>query len=260
MNDFSPDFDGSTFWKELQSPADSITIDDSAQESSNSKNLGMALRADFKVKAGRSVSEINFGLVWDMPRIKFGQGGKIWTRRYVRFFENPKQETSLAKQLLNHVLSSHKSWAESIAEWQNPILNDPDLPDWFKSALFNEMYFIADGGSQWLEMPEEESDVKLEDSDPRKEFGRFCYLEGHEYRMYNTYDVHFYASFALMGLFPGLQLSLQTDFCQFTSSQDNTVINELYGGKKMLRNRADSVPHDLGDPEEDPYLLVNAYR
>lgn len=34
---------------------------------------------------------------------------------------------------------------------------------------------------------------------------------GQEYRMYNTYDVHFYASFALVMLWPKLELSLQYD-------------------------------------------------
>ena len=34
---------------------------------------------------------------------------------------------------------------------------------------------------------------------------------GQEYRMYNTYDVHFYASFALVMLWPKLALSLQYD-------------------------------------------------
>ena len=34
---------------------------------------------------------------------------------------------------------------------------------------------------------------------------------GHEYRMYNTYDVHFYASYALIMNWPKLQLSLQYD-------------------------------------------------
>ena len=37
------------------------------------------------------------------------------------------------------------------------------------------------------------------------------FSKGHEYRMYNTYDVHFYASFALSLLWPKLQLSLQYD-------------------------------------------------
>lgn len=36
-------------------------------------------------------------------------------------------------------------------------------------------------------------------------------LPGQEYRMYNTYDVHFYASFALAMLWPKLELSLQYD-------------------------------------------------
>lgn len=34
---------------------------------------------------------------------------------------------------------------------------------------------------------------------------------GQEYRMYNTYDVHYYASFALIMLWPKLALSLQYD-------------------------------------------------
>ena len=37
---------------------------------------------------------------------------------------------------------------------------------------------------------------------------------GHEYRMINTYDVHFYASFALIQLWPNLELSIQYDFGQ----------------------------------------------
>ena len=35
---------------------------------------------------------------------------------------------------------------------------------------------------------------------------------GQEYRMFNTYDVHHYSSFALLMLWPKLQLSLQYDF------------------------------------------------
>ena len=38
-----------------------------------------------------------------------------------------------------------------------------------------------------------------------------CFILGHEYRMYNTYDVHFYASWALAMLWPQLQISLQYD-------------------------------------------------
>jgi non-lysosomal glucosylceramidase len=81
------------------------------------------------------------------------------------------------------------------------------LPDWYKSALFNESYFIADGGSIWLDVSD---DTTLPEH--VRKWGRFGYLEGHEYRMVNTYDVHFYASFALIQLFPELELSIQYDF------------------------------------------------
>ena len=38
--------------------------------------------------------------------------------------------------------------------------------------------------------------------------------------MYNTYDVHFYASFALAMLWPKLQLSLQYDIGMVSSDAD----------------------------------------
>ncbi len=43
-------------------------------------------------------------------------------------------------------------------------------------------------------------------------FSHVCFIiPGQEYRMYNTYDVHHYASFALLVLWPNLQLSIQYD-------------------------------------------------
>lgn len=30
------------------------------------------------------------------------------------------------------------------------LLLNSDLPEWYFSALFNELYFIADGGTVWL--------------------------------------------------------------------------------------------------------------
>lgn len=53
--------------------------------------------------------------------------------------------------------------------------------------------------------------------------GQFLYLEGHEYLMYNTYDVHFYASFALLVLWPQLELSLQRDFVTAVAAADPTT-------------------------------------
>lgn len=61
------------------------------------------------------------------------------------------------------------------------------LPSWYKSALFNELYFVADGGTVWTELPEDadvSGGVRTEDrglpAQPAvvKEYGRFAYLEG----------------------------------------------------------------------------------
>ena len=53
--------------------------------------------------------------------------------------------------------------------------------------------------------------------------GKFLYLEGHEYLMYNTYDVHHHAGFALLALWPHLELSIQRDFAAAVSAEDPTV-------------------------------------
>ena len=111
------------------------------------------------------------------------------------------------------------------------MLTDPSLPEWYKSAIFNELYFLADGGTVWLQFDGSDDN----DCDPRREFGRFAYLESHEYRLYNTYDVHFYASFALADLFPGLQLSLQSEYCEATATGIHSQCEFNQGTSKTLK-------------------------
>lgn len=77
--------------------------------------------------------------------------------------------------------------------------------------------------------------------------------------MYNTYDVHFYASHALVSLWPNLQISLQYDFRDCINVEINDQRKHLYDGKSASRKVKNSVPHDLGDPEEEPFALINSY-
>ena len=66
------------------------------------------------------------------------------------------------------------------------------LPSWYKSALFNELYFISDGGTVWLDpMPQPiKNGFKRRHSDSLDlhphllEWGKFAYLEG-EYSTIN---------------------------------------------------------------------------
>jgi non-lysosomal glucosylceramidase len=119
------------------------------------------------------------------------------------------------------------------------------LPSWFKTVLFNELYFIADGGTAWLDV----SDDKDCKHQTVREYGRFAYLEGHEYRMYNTYDVHFNASFALLKLWPKLQLSLQYEFSDTINEESSTQVKFLMDGRVGKQKSKHSLPHDIGEFE-----------
>jgi non-lysosomal glucosylceramidase len=61
-----------------------------------------------------------------------------------------------------------------------PLCGSRNLPAWYKSGLFNELYFVADGGTIWLDVVKEESrntEVKYLPEIVRN-YGRFAYLEG----------------------------------------------------------------------------------
>jgi hypothetical protein len=88
--------------------------------------------------------------------------------------------------------------------------------------------------------------------------GQFIYLEGIEYIMWCTYDVHFYASFALLSLFPKLELSIQRDVAAATLSNNPEKVKYMADGKTGVKKVFGAVPHDLG--QHDPWVEVNAYN
>ncbi|XP_038074179.1 non-lysosomal glucosylceramidase-like [Patiria miniata] len=215
----------------------------------------------------KSRGKMEFVLAWDMPRVHFKSKGHSYLRRYTRWFgHNGKAAT----RLCSHALHSYPQWEEAIESWQRPILDEDTYPAWYKSALFNELYFMSDGGTVWLELQEDQSnggttcsngvqDRPCKMTELRKDMGLFAYLEGHEYRMFNTYDVHFYASFALAMLWPRIEISLQ----DFIGSCVNVIDDESYyqiaNGRLATRKQADCIPHDIGDPEEEPWKRINGY-
>ena len=88
--------------------------------------------------------------------------------------------------------------------------------------------------------------------------GRFLYLEGVEYIMWCTYDVHFYASFALLELFPRIELNIQRDFAKAILCEDGRKVKFLAEGNWGIRKVRGAVPHDLGT--HDPWREMNAYN
>ncbi|KAI4338294.1 hypothetical protein L6164_016636 [Bauhinia variegata] len=99
-------------------------------------------------------------------------------------------------------------------------------------------------------------DRRYDDDD--NDVGRFLYLEGLEYIMWCTYDVHFYASFALLELFPKIELNIQREFAQAVLCEDGRRVKFLAEGNSGIRKVRGAIPHDLGT--HDPWSEMNAYN
>ncbi|XP_011497450.1 PREDICTED: non-lysosomal glucosylceramidase [Ceratosolen solmsi marchali] len=256
MLNFDPRGDGAILWQKLQNDGKLYEHKEPRASSKSKKSIATAVCANTLVKSGSS-GTLEFSVVWDMPKIHFHNKNTNYSRYYTKYFSpSDGSKVSVAPEIARYALSHYENWEQEIQRWQKPVLEDADLPDWYKSALFNELYFVADGGSIWLRINETD---KLQPDDPRIEYGRFAYLEGHEYRMYNTYDVHFYAAFALAQLWPNLEACIQYEFRDSVHAENQQRLQTLYDGARIQRKFKESVPHDIGDPGEEPFNMINAY-
>jgi non-lysosomal glucosylceramidase len=242
---FTTSGDGSDLWQDFTTDG-MLDEDGDDAVSASGETIGAALAAKVKLKPG-AAKEIVFSLAWDMPRVHTGMG-RTFHRRYTAFYGASRD---CAPIMARDALLQSGEWERKIAAWQNPILRDAGLPDWFKSALFNELYYLVEGGVIWAHPAEEQV---LADS-----MGYFGYLEGHEYRMVNTYDVHFYSSIALAMLFPKIELSLQRVFAGTVDISIPQVRRTMLDNALRPRKIRGAIPHDLGWPQEDPFFLVNGY-
>ncbi|XP_053405634.1 non-lysosomal glucosylceramidase-like [Mercenaria mercenaria] len=245
---FDPHGSGAEVWNELHSNGKLDSKEGSSEKTRKGKEIGAAVSTMCSLPGG-ATKTLEFSLVWDMPVVIFRSKEVQYARRYARWFGKSRDQ---APQMSSYCLQNYSMWEDKIQAWQNPILNCSAIPAWYKSFLLNELYYVAD-------------DAEIGDGDSEvhsivKEYGKFAYLEGHEYRMYNTYDVHFYASFALIMLWPKLQLSLQYDLGKAVISEDQERMKFCMGGSVGHRKVLNTVPHDMGDPEDEPWVRVNSYN
>jgi non-lysosomal glucosylceramidase len=246
IGQFAVDKSGKPVWDDFS--ADGLLTDSAAGPSAAGQLTAGALAVKVTLQPGATVI-IPFTLAWDYPVTTFDKGTS-WYKRYVRYFdESGKNGIKLASAALD----SRKIWEEAIIAWQQPILDDPERPLWYKTALFNELYYLVDGGTVW-ETGQPGKGVS------RQGTGHFAWLETYDYLYYNTFDVHFYASWALALLWPDLQKSLIRDFVASVPVADKAMVTIGATGQTAPRKTAGAVPHDLGSPAEDPWLRYNTYN
>ncbi|CAB3410742.1 unnamed protein product [Caenorhabditis bovis] len=253
---FDPSKSGRAFWTTLEQTGNVPHYDSECCQ--NSREMAVGVCNKFELAPGKRKT-VDYALSWDMPKVNFGSLQRSYQRRYTKFFRS----VDAADALCVRALRRFAIWEQKIDEWQSPIIGHPKLPDWYKAALFNELYFITDGGTVWFEFDDSWSQRETHLSEYTKKLmkatGRFGYLESWEYRMVNTYDVHFYASYALAELWPNLELAVQAEFTdQVYHSIEKPIRFHMEGDVANLKT-ASRVPHDLGNPADEPWLATNAY-
>lgn len=204
------------------------------------EQIAAAIAIRFTVRPGRT-RKIPFILAWDLPITEFAGGVKYY-RRYTDFFGRTGNN---AWTVVRTALKHGDLWRERIEEWHSPILKREDLPDWFKMALFNELYLLADGGTLWTAATE---------NDP---VGQFGVLECMDYRWYESLDVRLYGSFALAMLWSRLDKAVLEAFARAIPSGDDTPRIIGYNRATAIRKAAGATPHDLGAPNEHPWEKTN---
>ncbi len=243
---WNPDGNGCELWDSFAKTGWLTNFEDAGI--STEQQIGGAIALRFTLAPGET-QQIPFALSWDLPVTEFAEGKQAY-RRYTDFFD---REGRNAWAIAKTALANFTDWQAKIQAWQQPIL-DQNLPDWFKMALFNELYDLASGGTLW-------SAATV--ADP---VGQFGVLECIDYRWYESLDVRLYGGFATLLLWPELEKSVIRAFARAipTENPKPRIIGYYYtigenGEKDYMapRKRKGATPHDLGAPNENPWLATN---
>ncbi|MBN3951540.1 MAG: bile acid beta-glucosidase [Nostoc sp. NMS7] len=242
---WNPEGTGEEIWQSFAKDGSLPNYLDTTPTTENTQ-LGAALVIRFTLQPGETL-EIPFVVAWDLPITEFAAGVNYY-RRYTDFFNKSGNN---AWAIASTALQEYQSWQSQIQSWQKPILDREDLPNWFKMALFNELYDLTSGGTLWSAASE---------LDP---IGQFAVLECLDYRWYESLDVRLYGSFALLMLFPELEKSVMRAFARAIPEGDDTprIIGYYMTIKAespiAVRKVAGATPHDLGAPNEHVWEKTN---
>ncbi|MFP4081381.1 MAG: GH116 family glycosyl hydrolase [Candidatus Aminicenantes bacterium] len=246
--DFDPLGEGREVWE-------TFSADGTLSNSRDSRTAGeeQALAAALAVKCTLQPKEhVEFPVVvaWDFPFYEFEEKVK-YRKKYTRFFGDTGEN---AFAVASEALDKYQEWEQAVDKWQQEIVEDTRFPDWFKQALFNELYVLAET-SIW----DAYTDLHT-------------YLESVDYLMYGTFDVDAYSSWHLLKLWPELEKDNMRFFAQTVDWEDPTykaynypiimpgeVPEEKMGYYWNTNKVCGMVPHDIGSPRARPWIILNAF-
>jgi non-lysosomal glucosylceramidase len=247
--DFDPQGTGSEVWDTF-SKNGTLSNSQESRTAGERTALAGALAVRLILEPGERL-EFPMVVTWDFPYYEFQKGVK-YRKKYTAFFG---AEGKNAFRIASEALENYQKWEAQGDAWQGKVIKNPDLPDWFKQALFNELYILSET-SLW----DASTDLHT-------------YLESIDYLMYGTFDVDAYSSWHLLKLWPKLEMSNIEFFARTVDWEDpaykvyiypDVTPNEVPEDKMHYYWNTNKVygmiPHDIGSPRSRPWTIVNAFN
>ncbi|HEX6739586.1 MAG TPA: non-lysosomal glucosylceramidase, partial [Vicinamibacteria bacterium] len=245
---FSPQGPGAEVWQPFARDGRLPNSDLSWASAGEPLAGALAVRVTLKPGERRSLPLV---LAWDLPVIQFGGGAK-WQRRYTEYFgASGSNAWAIARAGLEHA----EEWSAAIDAWQRPYVEDASKPLWYRGMLWNELYALADLGTVWARP------VGAAQGAP----WTFSYLECFDYPFYETLDVRFYGSMPLVKFWPEIEKGVMRAFA--ATVPQSLTDKHIWQWKALVKGELDfrlrkskgAVPHDLGVPQEDPFVQFNQF-
>jgi len=251
MGTWNPQGTGAEVWMPFAKDGRLLNLD--PRVASSGDPLAGAIAVRFTL-APHETRVVPMALSWDLPVVQFG-GGRKWLRHYTHFFGAGGDN---AWKIARTAIERADDWSKAIEAWQQPILSDNSKPAWYRAELFNELYYLADGGTLWGR----EKEGKLSTGAPDS----FTYMECFDYPFYGTSDVRFYGSFPLLRFWPEIEKQEMREYTRTipeSNPQKYVWAWQTQRQHKLVeytRKVAGAAPHDLGAPQEDPVVNANQYN
>jgi non-lysosomal glucosylceramidase len=245
---FDPNGDGKDVW--IPFSKDGKLSNSADHWTSSDEPLAGAIAVRFTLEPGEK-RVIPMVISWDLPVVEFGAGRK-WHKRYTDFYGASGLN---AWAIARDGLKNATKWSDAIDAWQAPYVNDETKPLWYRGMLFNEMYVLADGGGFW---------GRQVGGDPKAR-PVYSFMECYDYPFYETLDVRFYGSMPLIKFWPDIEKDVMREFADTVPHEYNekmvwiwkTLHSEVPAFR--IRKAKGAVPHDLGVPNEDPFVQINQF-
>jgi non-lysosomal glucosylceramidase len=115
-----PNSNGSNLWKDLRE--NGILTEASEDKGlKDGKDVCIAICAQKSILS-KATDEIEFGYVWDMPKIKFPKSERTFSKYYTKYFGC---DGDAGQRILDYSFKNYGSWENLIyEEWQKDILDD----------------------------------------------------------------------------------------------------------------------------------------